>query len=158
LKLAAIAAAVLALSAPALAAKTPAWTAQGVISRVNNDLVTVHGTTCRLTGAVGRQARQTFPVGAGAKIRCAKGVLTKIAVFRLPSVVVTAPASSPSTPPSVTVSGTITNVDGMTITIGALTCLIEAGSPDTSSLEDGTYLSSMRCTGNPLQLAAFTVG
>lgn len=159
MKLAALlAAAVLALSAPAFAAKAPAWTAQGVISRVKDNLMTVHGTTCRLKGAVGRQAQQNFQVGDGAKILCAKGVLTKIAVLALPSVVTKAPTSTPSTPPSVTVSGTVTNADGMTITIGPLTCLIDASSPDTSALTDGTYLSSMRCVGDPLSLAAFTIG
>ena len=158
MKLAALAAVVLALNATALAAKAPAWTAQGVISRVKDNLMTVHGTTCRLTGAVGRQARQNFQVGDGAKMLCAKGVLTKIAVLPLPSVVKKAPTPTSSTPPSVTVSGTITNVDGMTITIGAVTCLIDPSSPDISALQDGTYLSSMRCVGNPLALAAFTVG
>jgi hypothetical protein len=153
----AVVACALLLAAPAFAAKKPVWTAQGTISRVKASLITVHGTTCRLAGAVGRHAQQNFQVGDGAKILCARGVLTKIAVLPLPSVVSKAPAPS-SSPPSVTVSGTITNTDGMTITVGAVTCIIDGSSPDTSALQDGTYLSSMRCTGNPLTLVSFSAG
>jgi hypothetical protein len=156
-KVAAVASLLL-LASPALAAKKPAWSAQGAISRIKSNLITVHGTTCKLAGPVGRQARQTYQVGVRAKIRCANGVLTKIAVLPLPPIVATGtnPSSASRT---VTVSGTITNVDGMTITIGAVTCDIdETTSPNTDALQDGTFLSSMRCTGTPLRLAAFTVG
>ena len=139
----------------AVAASGPAWTAQGVVTRLKDNLITVHGRTCRLAGAPGRTAAQRFHVGDGARIACKDGVLLRIAVMPLPSIVSAAP--KPASTPSITASGTVTENDGMIIAIGAVMCIIDGSSPDASALVPGTRLSSMRCSGSPLTLTAFTV-
>jgi hypothetical protein len=139
----------------ALAANGPAWTAQGVVTRLKDNLITVQGRTCRLAGAPGRTAEQRFHVGDGARIACKDRVLVRIAVMPLPSIV-SAP-SKPTSTPAITVSGTITENDGMIIAIGTVMCLIDGTSPDASALVPGTRLSSMHCSGNPLTLTAFSV-
>lgn len=165
------------LAGPAVAA-TPHWTATGAITKLNKQVVTVHGKTCKIPAAL-RTVVKLYYVGAGAKINCVDGSLRKIDVLNvLPAINQPGPAH-PSTQPSPVGSSaflmgstllngasavysttgmvgnfSITALDGGSITTGSgklsMTCRLGGDSPDLSGFQVGDKLSDARCKNGVL--------
>jgi hypothetical protein len=150
------------------AAQAPVWTAQGTITALHKQSITVHGHLCLMTGSLGRAVAAYYSVGDGAKIACTRGILQKIAVLPLPPIIISVPPpSTGSGTPGLTVGGTvaITQLGDASIGVGAaagantttiFTCTIDSTSPDVSGLQIGDRLTSLKCRGNPLVLTSFT--
>jgi hypothetical protein len=158
------------------AATTPKWTAKGPVTKLTARMITVHGTSCRITPASpGHATLRLYYVGAEARIACRNGVLRAIDVLKqLPSITTTGPQPSVATLQAIATTGvalsqtrgatvsldvlagqfSITALSPTSITAGrgsiSVTCQLADGSPDVASYVVGSALTRLTCRNGVL--------
>jgi hypothetical protein len=150
---------VAALTAPAVAATAPRWTAKGAITKLRAHSITVNGKACRITTASPKLGLHVYFVGSTVKVVCADGVLLEIDLLHPAGASGSSSqssSSSSSSTSSLAIAGdfSITALGNGSISVkggsSSFTCTIGSGSPDVSGFHVGGHVSKLTCANGVL--------